>query len=218
MAGNLRVSCVAILPARESIFMKISSVPVLPVAGTVLLSMFGATHTASGNDELWSELEGGGKVVLMRHAPVERGADRGNPLLRDPSCKGERNLSSQGQSDAAEVGRRFREHGVPVEEVLHSPFCRTTETAKRAFGTATAVEYLSLLEILSAEEAAQQTERLNRTIGSYAGEGNLILVTHEPNINSVSFETIRHLDFVVLDPAGEAEFEELGVIRFTGSE
>jgi phosphohistidine phosphatase SixA len=184
----------------------------------MLLSMSGATHSATGDDELWSELKGGGKVVLMRHAPVERGADRGNPLVRDPSCKGERNLSSQGELDAEEVGRRFREHGVPVKEVLHSPFCRTTETAKRAFGTATAAEYLSLLEILSTDEAAQQTERLNRTIGSYAGEGNLILVTHEPNINSVSFETVRHLDFVVLDPAGETEFDELGVIRFAGPE
>lgn len=198
--------------------MKDTSVRVLSAAGMVLLSMLGATHSASGNDELWSELKGGGKVVLMRHAPVERGADRGNPLLRDPSCKGERNLSSQGKLDAAEVGRRFREQGVPVEEVRHSPFCRTTETAERAFGTATVAEYLSLLEILGAEEAARQTERLNRAIGSYAGKGNLILVTHEPNINSVSFETVRHLDFVVLDPAGEAEFEELGVIRFTGSE
>jgi phosphohistidine phosphatase SixA len=198
--------------------MKKTGVPVLSAAGMMLLSMLGATHTASGDDELWSELKGGRKVVLMRHAPVERGANRGNPLVRDPSCKGERKLSDQGQLDAAEVGRQFREHGVPVEKVLHSPFCRTTETAKRAFGTATAAEYLSLLEILSTDEAAQQTERLNRTIGSYAGEGNLILVTHEPNINSVSFETVRHLDFVVLDPAGGAEFEELGVVRFTGSE
>ena len=203
---------------RKSIFVKITSVPLLSAAGMVLLSMSAATHSASGDDELWSELKGGGKVVLMRHAPVERGADRGNPLLRDPSCKGERNLSSQGKLDAAEVGRRFREHGVPVEEVLHSPFCRTTETAERAFGAATAAEYLSLLEILGAEEAAQQTEQLNRAIGSYSEKGNLILITHEPNINSVSFETVRHLDFVVLDPAGEAEFEELGVIRFTGSE
>lgn len=194
--------------------MKKTSVPVLSVAGMVLLLTLGTTHSASGNDGLWSELKGGGKVVLMRHAPVERGADRGNPLLRDPSCRGERNLSSQGKLDAAEVGRRFREHGVPVAQVLHSPFCRTTETAKRAFGTAAAAEYLSLLEILGADEAARQTEQLNRTIGSYSGEGNLILVTHEPNINSVSFETVKHLDFVVLDPAGEAEFEELGVVRF----
>ena len=191
---------------------------VLPAAGVLLLLLFVATHSVCANDELWEALKAGGKVVLMRHAPVEGGADRGNPLLRDPSCKGERNLSSQGKLDAAEVGRRFREHGVRVAQVLHSPFCRTTETAERAFGTATAAEYLSLLEILSAEEAAQQTERLNRTIGSYAGEGNLVLVTHEPNINSVSFETVRHLDFVVLDPAGGAEFVELGVVRFTGSE
>ena len=110
MAENLRVSCVQILPARESIrhpmrlnkrrtaemdsrarrksiFVKITSVPLLSAAGMVLLSMSAATHSASGDDELWSELKGGGKVVLMRHAPVERGADRGTPLLREQALQ-----------------------------------------------------------------------------------------------------------------------------------
>lgn len=186
--------------------------------GIVLLTTYVVTHSASANDELWLALKEGGKVVLMRHAPVERTTDRGNPLLRDPSCKRERNLSNQGQSDAEEVGRRFKEHSIPVEQVMHSPFCRTAETAQRAFGAASVAEYLSLQEILSSDDAARQTEELDKIIGSYAGEGNLILVTHEPNINAISFETVKHLDFVVFEPTGEAKYEELGVIRFSESE
>jgi phosphohistidine phosphatase SixA len=198
--------------------MKKPKVPVSSAVGVVLLLMFVATHSVYANDQLWEALKAGGKVVLMRHASVERGADSGNPLLRDPSCKGERNLSSRGKLDAEEIGRRFGDRGILITAVFHSPFCRTTETARRAFGKTSAAEYLSLLEILTPDEAARQTEQLNRTIGSYSGKGNLVLVTHEPNISAVSFETVKHLDFVVFEPGGEADFEELGVIRFSGPE
>ena len=180
----------------------------------VFLLIITMMHSASASDALWDALKEGGKVVLMRHAPVERGTESGNPLLRDPSCKNERNLSSKGKQNAEAIGNRFRKHNVPVSKVLHSPFCRTTATAQLAFGRAYPVEYLSLLEILSPEEARQQTEKLNQFIGSYAGNDNLILVTHQPNINAVSFELMKHLDFLVIVPKGEGDFEELGVIRF----
>ncbi len=185
---------------------------------TAWLLMLAVTHTANANDELWGTLKEGGKVVLMRHAPVERGAEAGSPLNRDPSCKHERNLSDQGKLDAQQVGNRFSDHGIPIERVFHSPFCRTTETARLAFGDTSPEETLALLEVLSPTEAADRTEQLNQLIGSFSGEGNLILVTHEPNINAVSFEPVKHLDFVVIEPAGDGDFEELGVIRFTASE
>jgi len=70
---------------------------------------------------------------------------------------------------------------------------------------------------LSPDEAEGRTQKLNQVIGSYAGDGNLILITHEPNISAVSFELMKHLDFLVIEPKGEGEFEELGVIRFSES-
>ena len=182
------------------------------------LLIIATTHNANASDNLWDVLKNGGKVVLMRHAPVERGSESGDPLLRDPSCKTERNLSDQGKRNAEVVGNRFRERNIPVSKVMHSPYCRTTDTAQIAFGKASPAEYLSLIEISGPDEAARQTETLNKVIGSFAGKGNLILVTHEPNISAVSFELIRHLDILVIDPKGEAEFEELGVIRFSESE
>ena len=106
------------------------------------------THAS---EALWSALEEGGKVVLMRHAPVKVGADAGSPLVRDPSCRRERNLSLQGKRQAREIGRKFAQHRVPVSQVLHSPFCRTTETAQLAFGEADPAGYLSLLEVLEPE-------------------------------------------------------------------
>ena len=107
---------------------------------------------------------------------------------------------------------------MPVSSVMHSPYCRAADTARLIFDTALQAEYLSLIEVLDPEEAAEQTNRLNRVISSYAGKGNLVLVTHAPNISAVSFELLKHLDILVLDPRGEEGFEELGVIRYSDAE
>lgn len=170
-------------------------------------------HDAAADPDLWAALEDGGKVVLMRHARVEAGA--GHPLVRDPSCRSESNLSVDGRRQAREIGSRFVEHQVSVSEVFHSPFCRATQTAKLTFGSAIPADYLSLLEILEQDEAERRTAELSRVIGSYADTGNLVLVTHEPNISAVSFEVVKHLDMVIFEPKGGADFEELGVIRFS---
>jgi len=185
--------------------------------GAFLAAMIG-THPAQANDAAWKSLAEGGKVVLMRHAAVNTGRGQGNSLLRDASCKQERNLSSDGERAAAEVGKQFRERNIPVSEVRHSPFCRTADTARIAFGQGVPAAYLSLLEILSPDEAAAQTRALSAVIGGYTGAGNLVLITHEPNINAVSFEMMKPSDFLVLRPLGGSEFEELGVVRFKASE
>lgn len=188
----------------------------LIVAAALAVSTL-AIAPAKASDELWSKLAEGGKVVLMRHASVVAGRDGGNSLLRDPSCKKERNLSDEGRKEAKAIGERFRARGIPLADVRYSPYCRTTETAKIAFGTGSEADFLSLLEVLPPDAASAQTAKLNEIIGSYAGKGNLMLVTHEPNINAVSFEIMKPADFIVLQPKGGSNFEELGVVRSGGA-
>ena len=185
-------------------------IPLLAVSLTILAD----TGVVAASDELWASLKEGGKVVLVRHARTIKGKGLGDPLFRDPTCKKERNLSTEGKRDSETLGGRFRQRDIPVDEVRHSPFCRTTDTARLAFGNVSPAEYLSLLEILEPDEAERQTGKLNAVIGSYAGTGNLVLVSHQPNISAVSFELVRNLDFIVLQPMGGSEYEELGIIRF----
>jgi phosphohistidine phosphatase SixA len=186
---------------------------ILLIGSVVPLGLSGM-NAAFANDALWARLAEGGKVVLMRHASVVSGRGGGNSLLRDPSCKKERNLSDDGKLEAKTLGERFRARSIPIEAVRHSPYCRTADTASIGFGGGSEAGYLSLLEVLGAAEAAAQTAELNKAIGSYAGKGTLVLVTHEPNINAVSFEMMKPADFLVLQPKGGSEFEELGVVRF----
>lgn len=186
--------------------------PILSISITLALGLFSTSATCADN-ALWAKLAEGGKVVLMRHGSLNAGRNNGNSLLRDPSCTKERNLSDEGRREAKTIGEHFRARNIRIEAVHYSPYCRTAETARIAFGNGSEVAYLSLLEVLGPEEAAAQTAELNRVIGSYAGKGNLVLVTHEPNINAVSFEMMKPADFVVLQPKGGSEFEELGVVR-----
>lgn len=181
----------------------------------LLIILLFSTNVSLANDKIWKKLSQGGYVVLMRHAPVMKGSANGNPLLRDPSCKKERLLSAKGKVAANILRKRFKQYNIPVSKVFHSPFCRTTDTAKYVFNRGVIAKYLSLLEILGPTESAKQIEKLNQVIGSYAGKGNLILVTHQPNISAISFEQASFLDFIVLKPKGGNQYDEVGIIKFS---
>jgi phosphohistidine phosphatase SixA len=157
------------------------------------LLLFVTDVFADSDAALWDSLQAGGKVVLLRHAPIERGHGRPDPRVRDPSCQTEAMLSTQGRQDAAELGRRFREHQVPVSSVGHSPYCRTTDTAMIAFDQALPAAFLSLIEGLPPEAAAKRTEQLEQVISAHTEDGTLILVTHGPNIAALSFELLVQL-------------------------
>ena len=178
-----------------------------------LISLQPSITFAETETQLWEKLKNGGLVVLMRHASVKKGRQYGNPLLRDPSCVNERKLSDKGKHQAAQIGKVFSSKGVPVEQVLNSPYCRTTDTARIAFNKSQPVEFLSLLEVLSQTQVQANTEKLSQKIGSYSGKGNLILISHAPNINAISFETVEPAAFIVLTPMGGNEFEEIGKIK-----
>jgi phosphohistidine phosphatase SixA len=47
----------------------------------------------------------------------------------------QRNLTDGGRADARAIGAAIRSLGIPIGEVLASPFCRTRETAELIFGT-----------------------------------------------------------------------------------
>ncbi|MDH5785698.1 MAG: hypothetical protein OEZ16_08835 [Chromatiales bacterium] len=178
---------------------------------TLGLPLAGDVHA---DESLWRALSEGGKVVLMRHSSLQKGSGSGDSLIRDPSCMQEKNLSGSGRDEAKSVGERFREKSIKVEKVLHSPYCRTSDTSKLSFGVTNPAEVLSLLQVLTPEQQKSRTEELDILIGSYTGEGNMVLVTHEPNIRAVSFEILNYSDLLILNPEGNDAFEELGVIRW----
>src|SRR5688572_6115186 len=99
----------------------------------LLALLAGAAVPAAGAEtELWSLLQGGGQVVLGRHALTDPGVgDPEGMSLND--CTTQRNLSEQGRREAERLGEALRQRRVPVAALLSSPWCRCLETARLAF-------------------------------------------------------------------------------------
>ncbi|MDP1863925.1 MAG: hypothetical protein Q8K52_08470 [Thiobacillus sp.] len=190
-----------------------SSTLLLHMAASSAMLTLAIGQPALANEVAWQALKNGGQVVLMRHTAVDPGPGKGNPLLRDATCTQERNLSLQGKADATRVGRAFETRAIPLGEVMSSPYCRTQDTARHAFGHVTPTGYLSLSEVLTPAEAARNTAEAMKRIGEYGGAANLVMVTHEPNIAAISFELVEQGAFLVLKPRGGSEFDVIGKVR-----
>lgn len=174
--------------------------------GLAMACMAGVVVAA--NDAMWEALRDGGTVLLMRHAVTETTND---PLHQDPyDCRRERNLSETGRAQARRLGQELRQRKVAVAAVLASPYCRTRETAELAFGKATSWEALSLIEGQPGKVAAARSDEVMKHIGAFKGPGNLVLVTHQPNIEHVALESAGFSEVLVLRSDGNGGFDVIG--------
>jgi phosphohistidine phosphatase SixA len=167
---------------------------------------------AFGDDEhVWAALKRGGKVILLRHTHVDIREGIGH--LEPGNCAAEVNLSVSGVEQAKRIGESFRAHGIMVEEVLTSPYCRCIDTGKLAFGRATPVQYLKPPGVVSEDQAKLNQERIVQEILKHRNGSNLIMITHDLNISNIVLEdTVPMGEFFVLQPNG-ANFDVIGKIR-----
>jgi phosphohistidine phosphatase SixA len=166
------------------------------------------SHIGYSDENPWETLKRGGHVVLMRHAAAEKAGDPLVFAIND--CGVQRNLSQKGRREAELIGRAFRAWSIPVAKVLSSRYCRTQETAKLAFSRVTTWQPLDLLYALPEQDRDARTEVVTERIGAYAGNGNLIMITHRPNIDALTFEIVEPGWLLVLEPDHEGSFNIVG--------
>jgi virginiamycin B lyase len=125
-------------------------------------------------------------VLAFRHAATDFSMSDETRDLRD--CSRQRNLSAKGQDQARAIGVAFRRLGIPIGRALASPFCRTRETARLAFGRARSADALLAAEFFADEAAGQrQPERLRRLLREHPRSGtNTVLVSHGFAIDDVA--------------------------------
>jgi phosphohistidine phosphatase SixA len=85
---------------------------------------------------LLAALKGGGYILYFRHASTDFGQND-EQMTGYEDCARQRNLTDAGRAEARAIGNAIRALGIPIGEVLASPFCRTRETAELIFGRAT---------------------------------------------------------------------------------
>ncbi len=91
-------------------------------------------HALEGAD-LVKALRAGGLTLYFRHTATD--FSQGDAAMKGyGECALQRNLSEDGRRQAREIGEWVRKLGLPVGEVIASPFCRTMETGRLMFGRA----------------------------------------------------------------------------------
>lgn len=178
----------------------------------LLLAVLASCPVASADEGLWALLKGGGQIVLVRHALTTPGTGDPEGMTLD-DCTTQRNLSDEGRADARKLGEAFRARGVPVGQVLSSPWCRCLETARLAFGHAPAV--LPALGNLfgRSERAGQQIGELEPLVSRRPANGNLVLVSHGSTILALTGISPQTSEMVVLTPRDGGRFSVAGRMR-----
>ena len=172
---------------------------------------------AADDARLWAQLRHGGNVLLMRHASTGTGA--GDPAgFKLDDCSTQRNLSDAGRDEARRIGERLKRERVPVAQVLASPWCRCRDTAMLAFGRAEDWAPLSSVFDLP-DRDREYTERVKKRVGTYSSrdlKGNVVMVTHNVNIASLTKLSVAPGEMVVVRPDGCCGLRVVGRLLLVG--
>lgn len=96
----------------------------------------GAQSQSLSGTALLSALREGGLILYFRHTSTDFGQND-DQMTGYEDCAKQRNLTDRGRDEAREIGAALKRLQLPVGDVVASPFCRTMETARLIFGTAT---------------------------------------------------------------------------------
>jgi phosphohistidine phosphatase SixA len=170
-----------------------------------------AAGTPSLNPRIGQQLRAGGFVLVFRHAVTDQSKQDESPVdLAD--CTTQRNLSPQGRADARAIGGQVRRLKLRIGPVLASPFCRTLETARLAFGRATATRTL-LNTIVTTHDARwrSQIAGVRRLLGTKPAAGTVtVLVTHGSVVGDATGLTLEEGEALVFRPLALSRFRLLG--------
>jgi phosphohistidine phosphatase SixA len=135
---------------------------------------------------LLSKMRHGGYVVYFRHASTQTGGE-GDRDVDYADCATQRNLSDAGRKEAREIGRAWRALHIPVGTVTASPFCRTKETAKLAFGRVEVDRDLAFAIDVSPAERKRLGAALARRLAAAPAPGKVdVLVAHTANLREAA--------------------------------
>ena len=176
----------------------------------VVLALILAPPAADASDEAWAALVKGGHVALIRHGNAPPGYGGDPPGFKIDDCKTQRNLDELGREQSRALGEAFRKHGVRVDRVVSSPWCRCLETARlMAVGP---VESSWALVPDTPPNAQVRLAELKQLVAAWRGPGTLVLVTHAFTVRALlGFLPIQG-EAVVLKPGSGGGSELVGMI------
>lgn len=163
-------------------------------------------------------LRAGGYVLYMRHATTDTSKPDAVPKVDLADCGTQRNLNEEGRKLAVTIGRQLRTGGIPLGEVIHSPFCRTRETAQLAFPPPAhklrEEQGISYPSNLTAQEKKPVLEMTRQILSAPVAAGtNRVVVGHAQNLAELMDLFVKPEGaMVVMRPQGAGRFEYVASI------
>ena len=165
----------------------------------------------SADPGLAAELERGGLVLVLRHAATDFSKPDQEPVVLD-DCGTQRNLTERGLVQARAIGYHARRLGLKVGAVLASPYCRTLQTARLAFGRARVSN--ALLNTSGQDHDARWRRQIRAArflFGKKPRAGTLtVLVTHGSVVVDIADLGLVEGETLVLRPLGNGRFRLIG--------
>ena len=150
-------------------------------------------------------LRDGGLIMYFRHASTDFGQND-DQMTGYEDCAKQRNLTDRGRAEAREIGIAVKRLELPIGDVLASPFCRTMETARLIFGTATASA--AVRGGPARPESEERYAALRRLLSAPPRPGtDLVIVSHgNPFTAVVGPPYLAEGEAAVIRPLGEQGF------------
>jgi hypothetical protein len=176
------------------------------------LLCFALPCAAEIESSIAQELRQGGYVLYMRHASTDFSQnDAGMTSYED--CATQRNLTDKGRGEARAIGEHLKRLGIPIGEVFASPYCRTMETARLAFGAPRATHEARGGPVRSDDPG--RYDGLRKLLSSPVPAGtNRVVSSHgNPFIAVAGPPYLAEGEIAVVRPEGAMRFTVLARIR-----
>jgi phosphohistidine phosphatase SixA len=170
----------------------------LASAALAVLLIIAPAVADDDSKEAWAALVNGGHVALIRHGNAPPGYGGDPPGFKIDDCGTQRNLDDIGRAQAKAVGEAFRNHGVRVDRIQSSPWCRTMETA-RLMAVGRVESSWALVPDMNPNAPARLLE-LKELVSTWRGPGTLVLVTHALTVRPLTGFLPGQAETVVLKP------------------
>ena len=151
-------------------------------------------------------------MLYMRHASTDF-SQNDSKMTSYEDCASQRNLTDKGRAEARAVGEHVKRLGIPIGKVLASPFCRTMETARLAFGKAEATPEARGGPVRT--DDPKRYDPLRKIFSAAVKKGeNLVVASHGNPFHAVAGPPyLAEGEMAVVRPEGNSKFTVLGRIR-----